>query len=187
MRCLVSSRCLSRRLVATTSFQLRARPVRSTCRIAHGLDVAARHQSGKPQRTRPDDAAFVKDRPISMVDPTPGHPWTGNAWRSSGNAISFYPLSSTKGLFMTPGDHGLATATSRASQVRRLNLMTYGWAERFVYGTSQEAVVRVRRQARYVVVDLDEPAGTAAGATTKVTDALAGKVAKDPLESRLGR
>ncbi len=183
-----------------------------------------------------DGGEFItSDRPISMVDPTPEHPWTGNAWRSSGNAISFYPLSSTKGLFMTPGDHGLATATSRAPQVRRLNLMTYGWAERFLYGTSQEAVVRVRRQARshpaevakrrplkqvilvpadmldrsvtaeyvqrgwpegflvddddgqrhlmgYVVVDLDEPAGTAARATTKVTDALAGKVAKDPLE-----
>lgn len=96
-----------------------------------------------------EEAEFItSDRPISMVDHAPPHPWSGNAWSSSADALSFYPLSPTRGLFMMPGDHDLSIATSEPSQVRRLNLMTYGWAERFVYGTSQEVVSRVRQQAR---------------------------------------
>jgi hypothetical protein len=49
---------------------------------------------------------------------------------------------------MTPGDCGLSVATSGRAQVRRLNLMTYGWAERFIFGTTQATVTRVRQQAR---------------------------------------
>jgi hypothetical protein len=95
------------------------------------------------------DAEFVtSDRPISMVDLTPEYPWSGNAWNSSPGAISFYPLSPGMGLFIKPGgDCGYGLATSGPDQVRRLNLMTYGWAERFIYGRSQEVVCRVRRQA----------------------------------------
>lgn len=98
------------------------------------------------------DAEFItSDRPISMVDLTPEYPWSGNAWNSSPGAISFYPLSPGMGLFIKPGgdgDCGYGLASSGPDQVRRLNLMTYGWAERFIYGRSQEAVSRVRRQAR---------------------------------------
>ena len=103
-------------------------------------------------------ADFVtSDRPISMVDHAPKHPWSGNAWKSSHDAISFYPLSPIKGLLMTAGDHGLTTETSNHRQVRRLNLPTYGWAERFIYGRSQEVVGRVRRHARSHPKDIARP------------------------------
>ena len=96
-----------------------------------------------------EGAEFItSDRPVSMVDLTPEYPWSGNAWNSSSGAISFYPLSSTTGLFMTPGNCGFSLATSTPEHVRRLNLMTYGWAERFIYGTTQVVVTEVRRQAR---------------------------------------
>ncbi|HET7443868.1 MAG TPA: DUF4238 domain-containing protein [Solirubrobacterales bacterium] len=105
-----------------------------------------------------EGAEFVtSDRPISMVDHAPEHPWSGNAWKSSAEAISFYPMSPTKGLFMTAGDHGLSVATSDRLQVRHLNLMTYGWAERFIYGRSQEVVSKVRRQARDHPRDVVKP------------------------------
>lgn len=105
-----------------------------------------------------EGAEFVtSDRPISMVDHAPKHPWSGNAWKSSTEAISFYPMSPTKGLFMVAGDHGLTIATSERLQVRRLNLMTYGWAERFIYGRSQEVVSKVRRQAQSHPKDVVRP------------------------------
>ncbi|HEX4669851.1 MAG TPA: DUF4238 domain-containing protein [Solirubrobacterales bacterium] len=105
-----------------------------------------------------EGAEFVtSDRPISMVDHAPQHPWSGNGWKSSAEAISFYPISPTKGLFMVAGDHSLTVATSDRLQVRRLNLMTYGWAERFIYGKSQEVVSKVRRQARSHPKDVVKP------------------------------
>lgn len=95
------------------------------------------------------DAEFItSDRPVSMVDLSPKHAWSGNAWTSSPDALSFYPLSPSTGLLMRPGDCGLATGTSNMEQVRRLNLMTYGWAEQYIFGPTQEVVTRVRRQAR---------------------------------------
>jgi hypothetical protein len=96
-----------------------------------------------------EGAEFVtSDRPISMRDTSPEFPWSGNAWRSSPGAISFYPLSPERGLFIKPGDEcGLSVASSRTAQVKALNLMTYGWAQRFIYGSTQEVVCHVRRQA----------------------------------------
>jgi len=38
-----------------------------------------------------------------------------------------------------------------------LNLMTYGWADRFIYGRSQETVSKVRRQARSHPKDVVKP------------------------------
>jgi hypothetical protein len=96
-----------------------------------------------------DEAEFItSDRPVSMVDRSPRYPWSGNAWMSSPGAISFYPLSPSRGLFMTPGNCGLRIASSNPRQIRRLNLMTYGWAERYIFGKTQDVVTRVRKQAR---------------------------------------
>jgi len=105
-----------------------------------------------------EGAEFItSDRPISMVDPAPPHPWSGNGWRSSAKAISFFPMSPTKGLFMQAGNRRITGAASEPRQVRRLNLMTYGWAERFIYGRSQEVVGSVRRQARSHPRDVVQP------------------------------
>lgn len=97
-----------------------------------------------------EGAEFItSDRPISMRDTSPEYPWSGNAWKSSPGAISFYPLSPSKGLFITPRNEcGFSLTTSTPDQVKALNLMTYGWSDRFIYGSSQEVVCRVRRQAR---------------------------------------
>ena len=97
-----------------------------------------------------EDAEFVtSDRPISMADPSPRHSWTGNGWISSPNAINFYPLSPHQGLLIHQGDEcGWSVATSGPKQVRRLNLQTYGWAERRIFGRTQQVVTEVRAQAK---------------------------------------
>jgi len=97
-----------------------------------------------------EDAEFVtSDRPVSMADPTPRHSWTGNGWISSPNAINFYPLGPQQGLLIHQGDEcGWSVATSGPKQVRRLNMQTYGWAERRIFGRTQQVVTQVRAQAK---------------------------------------
>lgn len=94
-------------------------------------------------------AEFVtSDSPVSMVDLTPEHPWSGNGWESSAGAVSFYPLSPTRGLFMTPGDCGLSTVHSGLEQTRRLNLMTYGWAAKLIFAARGETLTLLQEHAR---------------------------------------
>jgi hypothetical protein len=93
-------------------------------------------------------AEFVtSDRAIGMDDPTLEFPWCGHAWASSPNAVTFHPLSPNKGLLLTPGDCGLSAAPSKPRQVRRLNLLTYGWAERRIFGRRRQTLMAVRQQA----------------------------------------
>jgi hypothetical protein len=49
---------------------------------------------------------------------------------------------------MTPGPSSIATARVGRDGVRAINLRTYGWASRYIYGSSQGVVVKVRRQAK---------------------------------------
>lgn len=176
-----------------------------------------------------DGPEFVtSDRPVSMVDLTPEAPWSGNAWVSSPGALSFYPLSPSLGLLMKPGNCGLAIERLDDETASALNLMTYGWAQRRIFGRTDEAVrlvheraaqrpdgvpiprsptqvvltpiefiteaVRARyaaqgwppeiivdsedgpRRMGYVVVNLDDPPGSAAAAVTELITAFSESV-----------
>jgi Protein of unknown function (DUF4238) len=99
---------------------------------------------------RAADGEFVmSDRAIAMFDPTPRFPWTGNAWQSSPNAQATIPLSPDVCLLMMPGDERFSTVTANARTVEDINLRMYGWAEQSIFGTSQDAVVRVHRAAKH--------------------------------------
>jgi hypothetical protein len=179
-----------------------------------------------------DGAGFItSDHPVSMVDLTPQDSWSGNAWVSSPGALSFHPLSPALGLLMRPGNCGLAIGPASEDRLAALNLMTYGWAQRRIFGATDEVVRSIREQAEahpdavpvprapkqvfltpielvtdsvraryadlgwpaeivvegkdgprrmgYVVVDLDDPPGTAAAA---ITDLIAGFPKKAPQE-----
>jgi hypothetical protein len=118
-------------------------------RVIYGLDWVVLEAEG---------AEFVtSDRPVSMADPSPPHPWTGNGWASSPNACSFYPLTPSKGLLLKQGDCGIEIARSRPDQVRRLNLLTYGWAAQRIFGASQATVTHVRKQAKRYPRDIQRP------------------------------
>jgi hypothetical protein len=130
-------------------FKLMLGTLHDIAQVVYGLDWTV---------VEATEADFVaSDRPVAMVDPTPEHPWSGNAWKSSPNAITFYPLSPSKGLLLSPGDCGLSGATSNAEQVRRLNLLTYGWAERRIFGRSQRTLSDVRRQAKRYPEEIARP------------------------------
>lgn len=84
-----------------------------------------------------ENAEFVLgDRPLTMVDPTPRFPWTGNGLISSDAAYSTLTLSPDVCLRLDQGDDYLALRRA-TRQVERTNLRSYGWAERYVFGRSE--------------------------------------------------
>jgi hypothetical protein len=96
-----------------------------------------------------EDAEFVtSDRALAMADATPETPWAGHAWNSSPTAQTTVPMGPHHCLILEPGRRGIGEAPADENLVMRVNLRTYGWAERFIYGTSQQKVSVVRRQAK---------------------------------------
>lgn len=101
---------------------------------------------------RATSSEFVtSDRGLAMFEPTPRWPWSGPAWLSSPNVQVTIPLSRDACLLLTPGDGPTEESTIQeidAASVDRVNLRTYGWATRYIYGSSQETVSRVRHVAK---------------------------------------
>jgi hypothetical protein len=97
-----------------------------------------------------DEPIFVtSDRGCACFDPTPMHPWSGHAPLSSPNASTIFPISSLACVQMVPSDEAtIETVEADRDDVRKLNLRTYGWADKLIFGASQEAVVQVRKYAK---------------------------------------
>jgi hypothetical protein len=92
------------------------------------------------------DGAFItSDRGTVSVDPTPPHPWSGATPMSSPNATTYFPVSAACCIVMRPGEPTLSVEGLSGRKVTEVNLRIYGWAERFIYGGTQEAVASVRR------------------------------------------
>jgi hypothetical protein len=108
---------------------------------------------------RSDGAEFVSsDRGLAIFDPTPKFPWSSYAMASSPNAQTTIPVSSSSCLLLVPtGEATFEAGTVENRNVEQINLRTYGWAERFIYGSTQEAVVAVRREARKKPQDVVRP------------------------------
>jgi hypothetical protein len=96
-----------------------------------------------------DEGEFItSDHPLSMFDPTPRFPWSGTAWASSPNAETVFPLSPRACLLVTPGLPRTGREHVGRDRTDELNLRTYGFAYRHIFGRTQEAVAGVRRRAR---------------------------------------
>lgn len=97
---------------------------------------------------RAKTGTFVtSDRPLTMHDPTPPHKFSGAAWLSSPFAVTTMPLSSTACLRICPSDRGHFTDRGVSKQVDLINLRTYGWARRFIYGSSSEVLEALHARA----------------------------------------
>jgi hypothetical protein len=59
-----------------------------------------------------------------------------------------FPLAPDACLLLTPGQRRLRVVPSTARGTRDVNLRTYAWAERFIFGRTQKAVADVRAAAR---------------------------------------
>jgi Protein of unknown function (DUF4238) len=97
---------------------------------------------------RAKNGVFVtSDRPLTMHDPTPPHKFAGAAWLSSDLAVVTMPLSSTTCLRVCPSDRSRLAHRETTKQVDRINLRTYGWAQRYIYGSSAEALEDLHARA----------------------------------------
>jgi hypothetical protein len=100
---------------------------------------------------RAEEGEFItSDCGVAMVDPNPRYPWTGNTLLSSPTAQTTIPLSADACLLLLATQ---PTGTRRARAAPRelvdeVNLGTYGWASRHIFGRTQEAVTHVRHLAR---------------------------------------
>lgn len=107
---------------------------------------------------RTQTAFVTSDTGLSMHDPTPPLPWTGNAWFSSPQAETAIPLSSSACLLITLGNEArIRELDATDDETDRLNLRAYGWASDYAYGESQEVVVELRRLAKRRPTEVPSP------------------------------
>lgn len=115
--------------------------------ISAANDVALIMFGGMEWRLmRANGAEFVtSDRGAACFDPTPKHPWSSHTIHSSPNAETFFPISSEHCLVLSPGQPIVRVLDANRSKVSQTNLRIYGWADRYIYGRTQESVAAVRR------------------------------------------
>ncbi|HEY0317668.1 MAG TPA: DUF4238 domain-containing protein [Solirubrobacterales bacterium] len=88
---------------------------------------------------------ITSDRATASFDPSPAHPWSGAAVLSSPDAETYFPISAEHCLKISPGTPRLVLEDAPNSRVTEINLRIYGWAERFIYGGTQQDVCSVRK------------------------------------------
>lgn len=94
------------------------------------------------------DEFITCDRAIAMHDPELRFPWSGHAPRSSPKAQTSCALTTKHMLVLVQLPQPVIVSSADAVEVREFNLRTYGWADQYVYGRTQEVVQRVRTQAK---------------------------------------
>lgn len=93
------------------------------------------------------DDFVASDRGLAMWDPAlPAH--RGNAWESSARAETTIPVAPDACLRITPGKGRFAVATAGRTVVDEINLRTYGWAEKSIFGGSPQRVQAVHDAAQ---------------------------------------
>jgi Protein of unknown function (DUF4238) len=102
---------------------------------------------------------ITSDRAFAIHDPTPPHPWAMQALLSSEHSETTMPLSENICLLMRPrlGSGALAIQDISTRELTTINLRTYGWADRHVFGATQEALVAVRKASRERPADVIRP------------------------------
>lgn len=91
---------------------------------------------------------ITSDRGLACFDPTPQHPWSSHTIYSSENAQTYFPISGNAAILVMPGPPTLQGLDLTARAVMETNLRVYGWADRFIFGRSQELATQVRRKAK---------------------------------------
>lgn len=105
---------------------------------------------------------ITSDRGYAMDDPTPPYPWTAPGLLSSESSETTIPLSASACLLVRPspmwtGSSGVSERVLDKGDVEDINLRTYGWANDYVFGTSQETLAALRRTVRARPGDVKRP------------------------------
>lgn len=91
---------------------------------------------------------ITSDRAFSIHDPEPPFPWSCQGILSSPRAETAVPLSTDVCLLLRPLGRALRCQEVPEGHAEVVNLRTWSWADRHVFGCSAEALERVAREAR---------------------------------------
>jgi hypothetical protein len=107
----------------------------------------------------PTGGFMTSDRGFAIHDPTPQFPWAWQALLSSDTTETTVPLSDTACLLMRPllMRGGLTVREASARDVETINLRTFGWADEYVFGKTQDTLVAVRLASRQRPADVIRP------------------------------
>jgi hypothetical protein len=98
-------------------------------------------------KAKPPYRIVCSDRPLTMHDPTPPYPWSAPGWESSPLVESTLPVGRDLCLRIGPTQPKRLSVKETTKQVDRINLRTYGWATRYVYGPSKAILERLHQRA----------------------------------------
>lgn len=98
----------------------------------------------------PTGGIITSDCGYAIHDPSPPYPWAAQGLLSSAHVEVTVPLSDTDCLLIHPGfaDAALDMREVTADRIELINLRTYGWAQKYVFGKSQATLQAVRVAAR---------------------------------------
>lgn len=88
----------------------------------------------------------ASDRGLSMWDPELPKA-RGNAWVSSPRAETTFPAGPAACLRITPGHESFVVQQVDPETVASINLRTYGWAENAIFGTTEQVLRDLHRDA----------------------------------------
>jgi hypothetical protein len=94
------------------------------------------------------------DRPLTMRDPSPLYPFSSPGWESSPRVWTTLPLGRDLCLRIGPAEPKRISVRDVAKQVDVINLRSYGWATRYVYGPSPEILDSLHERADEAPVPL---------------------------------
>jgi hypothetical protein len=106
---------------------------------------------------RRSGAFITSDRGLAMHDATPEYPWSGQGWGSSAGVEVAIPLTSDICLSLHHDEPRPAIQDVEQHAADATNLRMYGWANGYIYGTSQELVASVRQLAKRRPADVIRP------------------------------
>jgi Protein of unknown function (DUF4238) len=107
---------------------------------------------------RAEGGFVTSDRAFAIHDPTPEYPWQPQAICSSPGSETTLPLSDRECLLVRPAlEGGLVVQHVSAEAVETINLRTFGWADRHVFGATQEDLVAARQACRRRRADVVRP------------------------------
>ncbi len=98
-------------------------------------------------KAKPGSLFVCSDRPLTMRDPMPAYPFSSPAWESSPMVWSTLPLGRDLCLRIGPNESQRTSLKEVRNLVDVINLRTYGWATRYVYGPSPEILEALHSRA----------------------------------------
>jgi hypothetical protein len=94
------------------------------------------------------DGFVTSDRGFAIHDPSPRYPWSSQSLISSPDSETTLSLDRDVCVLLRVGDRTIGRQAISKEDAMAVNLRTYGWADEYIFGPTQQAVVDVRIAAK---------------------------------------